>query len=383
MALTESHRPAPSPIDSPTPTVIIALADQRKDNSMYPAKLLWTAVLLPMWASAAVPPSPSELLDRYRQGLDRIHSYTCRTEERQLATTSDFEGVRTKNSTSLIRCDGARISIRTYAWGSLMPRPGGVGTEKDQAQYSSVLWDGKQYLSYVRSATDVGQIVINSRLDEQQSAKNRELAAMAGGPMLGYPGTSTHRSDVLLRSAKRISVRNAMSRVNGSDCYVLDAVTMGGKFTLWIDPAHGYLAAQYEVRVEEGDRWGDGAGPVEKGVSVLHGMKNVRFEQIDGEWIPVEADTVYDAKGHNGFFCKSQSHLECTEVVLDPDHDALGSFVPDDIREGAKVYVMGRRYPSGGPTETWRKSGTASRGTTTSQPATRPMTHPTPKKVSG
>jgi hypothetical protein len=344
---------------------------------MYPAKLLWTAVLLPMWASTAVPPSPSELLDRYQHALDRIRSYACTTEERQLATTSDFEGVRTKNSTSLVRRDGARISIRTYAWGSLMPRPGGVGTEKDQAQYSSVLWDGKQYLSYVRSANDVGRVVTNSRLDEQQSAKNRELAAMAGGPMLGYPGISSYRSDVLLRGAKRISVRNTMSQVNGSDCYVVDAVTTRGRFTLWIDPAHGYLAAQHEVRVEEGDRGGDGAGLVEKGVSELFGMKNVRFEQINGEWIPVEADTVYDAKGHNGFFCKSQSHLRYTEVVLNPDHDALGSFVADDIREGAKVYVAGKRYPPGGPIETWRKSEMASHGTTTSQPMTRPATQPT------
>jgi hypothetical protein len=37
-------------------------------------------------------------------------------------------------------------------------------------------------------------------------------------------------------------------------------------------------------------------------------------------------------------------------VHLNPDHDAPGSFLPDDIRNGAKVYIRGIK----GVTYTWQ-----------------------------
>jgi hypothetical protein len=52
----------------------------------------------------------------------------------------------------------------------------------------------------------------------------------------------------------------------------------------------------------------------------------------------------------NGTSFTESSHVKRTEVVLNPDHDALGSFVPSDIRSGATVEIrdLGSDY-------TWQK----------------------------
>jgi hypothetical protein len=43
----------------------------------------------------------------------------------------------------------------------------------------------------------------------------------------------------------------------------------------------------------------------------------------------------------NGDIGKFTVKHKVTEVLPDPDHDALGSFLPDDIRDGTKIWIKG------------------------------------------
>ena len=74
---------------------------------------------------------------------------------------------------------------------------------------------------------------------------------------------------------------------------------------------------------------------------VFSSIKNVHFEKIDDVWVPVEADIVKHFTRPNGDFTKQKLHCKRTEIILNPDHDALGSFLPTDIPNGARVSIAG------------------------------------------
>ena len=118
-----------------------------------------------------------------------------------------------------------------------------------------------------------------------------------------------------------------------SQCYVIDAKTKRGDYSLWIDPQHGYNIARMEVRRDKGDTIYEDR--VVK-VSSRFVLKNVRFEQIGDTWVPMEGkiEQVQDDK------MVSLEHRR-TQVLLNPDHSALCSFCADDIPDGTKVIIPG------------------------------------------
>ena len=88
-------------------------------------------------------------------------------------------------------------------------------------------------------------------------------------------------------------------------------------------------------------------------------MENVRFRKIDDIWVLMEADIEYDRTFRNGSFYRSKYHHKRTEFILNPDHDALGSFIPDDIEDGTTVPFFANltddhRY-NGSPQYKWSK----------------------------
>ena len=70
-------------------------------------------------------------------------------------------------------------------------------------------------------------------------------------------------------------------------------------------------------------------------------LRNVRFEKIDGMWVPMEADYGFDRRLVKGDFEKEDHHIKRTEFILNPDHEALGSFETDFIRYGASIHLIG------------------------------------------
>jgi hypothetical protein len=149
--------------------------------------------------------------------------------------------------------------------------------------------------------------------------------------------------DTILRQADTISVRDESEQIGGSPCHVIDAVTRHGKYTVWIDPQHGYNIARSELRKGVGDLRRQ--EPL-KNMTISFSLRNVRFEKVGDIWIPMEADyqktdTRERTQTFDGMFTESKWHHKRTKIVLNPDFEAMSAFVPDDIKDGTKVYVVG------------------------------------------
>jgi hypothetical protein len=160
----------------------------------------------------------------------------------------------------------------------------------------------------------------------------------------GYLGCDK-RLDVVLREAKQISMRSTAEMVNGIACHVIDADTQYGRYKVWLDPAHGYNAAKISRTATGGYKESEHLMP--QGDHASGFVVITRFEQVGGVWFPVEADqeTAYTS---GRLFRRSHSHYKRANIVLNPDHDKLGSFDnplehpanDPELKEGTHVSII-------------------------------------------
>ena len=73
-------------------------------------------------------------------------------------------------------------------------------------------------------------------------------------------------------------------------------------------------------------------------------VKNIRFDKIDGLWVPMEADfETLRTHSIKGDFANTTTKYVRTEIHLNPDFDALRSFKLDEVPNGTRAYVIGER----------------------------------------
>jgi hypothetical protein len=281
-------------------------------------------------------PAVSELLDKFAETQDKVQSFIAKTESLAETVSSNprYKGrKRYYRTLSEIRSDGEPEYALRYMWIDISSS--GEVKSKDEASYLSNLWDGKSFLSYARDKRNyLGSVIIN-RASEYR-IPDRILAGSGDGTAMGYCHGDGIRVDSILRKADTISVRDKTEQISGSACYVIEAETKYGKHTLWIDPKHGYNLAKVVVRKRKGDL--SGGRPIPRG-TLSSSLENVRFEKVDGVWVPMEWDIKLRAYWLDDYLI-SKTHDKRTAITLNPDHEALGSFVPDDIKNGAKVYIQ-------------------------------------------
>jgi hypothetical protein len=139
---------------------------------------------------------------------------------------------------------------------------------------------------------------------------------------MGYYAIQDERLDRLLRRARTLSVSHRPENVGGTDCHVLNAELTNGTCSLWLDPHHGYQAARAHLRIMK-------LGPGRDRITRISKLETVRFVEISGVWVPMEADTsnevVFFCNGKNGS-TRERIHCRRTEFMVNPDHEALGSF---------------------------------------------------------
>lgn len=68
-------------------------------------------------------------------------------------------------------------------------------------------------------------------------------------------------------------------------------------------------------------------------------LKIIRFEKFNNIWVPVERDLSLSGIGRFGPH-KQNYHIKQTDIVLNPDGNTFGLFVPDDILDGSKVAII-------------------------------------------
>ncbi|MHC4483470.1 MAG: hypothetical protein ACYSW4_07980, partial [Planctomycetota bacterium] len=197
-------------------------------------------------------PSVAELLDKYAATQDKLRSFIVKTETTgQWMNTAMNKGRKTYSKIgSELRYDGDRAYILFYMWSGLsIPK---VVPLKEKASYISNLWDGSRFLSYARDErNDLGSVII----DAGPNAKNQRIIHnSAESHVMGFFYGDQERIDSTLRLADSASVRRKMEKVQGAKFYVIEAMIPGrGKYTLWIDPEHGYNIAKAIVKKKEND----------------------------------------------------------------------------------------------------------------------------------
>jgi len=312
------------------------------------AMLFWV-VSMPVCSAGTArnrpkPPHPTafELLDRYAETQDKLKSFIIKgqtiTESsmnvRLTSPTPTRADTKTYRSWE-VRFDGQRVNSRVAMWGNATSPTDWV--PESRPAYKSHLWTNKDYWRYSRGQTGLGRVVINQKQNawEIERLQNGHPACW----MTGVYSGSMERLDKLISEARKISVRDKTEKIKGVKCYVIDADTKCGEYTVWIDPEHGYNVAKAKVELSQGKKHFFYRRPFDSKKLSWY-MNNVRFEKTDDVWVPVEADGYYERIFKaDGCFAKSKTHLKATEIILNPDHEALGSFVPADIKNGAKVYI--------------------------------------------
>ncbi|MHC4351736.1 MAG: hypothetical protein ACYS0H_03375 [Planctomycetota bacterium] len=301
----------------------------RKPISVMIAVVCMTWISSPVWVgslpvaqAASQAASVPELLQRYTQALDATESFTDAYEE-----VSDYsyrmpDGSRVAKGRRFARgqhrADGARLYMQNYYWGDFNPKLMDL-PESDSRYNLRIEADGRHY----NHSTAVNDPRVKGTAALQPA--HQDKAAITIGTYSGIYGFlgSDERLDAVLRGAKRISMRPTTETVSGVACHVIDADTRYGQYTVWLDPVHGYNAAKVTRKATGGHRENQWLMP--KGDHARGAVVITRFERVGSMWVPAEADqeTVYTS---GELFRRSSNRYKRSNIVLNPDHDKLGSF---------------------------------------------------------
>jgi hypothetical protein len=282
------------------------------------------------------------LLDKYAETQDKLRSIIVKSRQSGESAVFNKSDRPKKPNTRMswdfeFRFDGERVCLCRLDGVFIRP----TGARHRKKGDLSRTYDGHYYFRLSIGGTRNKAVVRVQEGEELRKVSSKIVTiSYAGSEVLGYfwgdEPSEGRRVDSVLRKAKTISVRERMERVGRTKCYVIDAVEKGGNYTLWIDPEHGYNIAKAEVFRVPGQLRARG---LTENSSVYSSVRDVRFKKIDSVWVPVEAVTERKSEAFNGTVVWRKVHYKRTEVILNPDHEELRSFYPDDIPSGAEVVV--------------------------------------------
>jgi beta-lactamase regulating signal transducer with metallopeptidase domain len=344
---------------------LIGVPSSRGNGAVFGGALgvVFVALLLPLSSVlGAGPPTVDELLARYAQTQQRLKSYIAKTEVSLPGKTITLlsgqvipnEGI--PPAATEIRTDGSRFHIcEENPTAFVVPKT--VFLPND-AQGRSWVWDGQVYYFYGHKTRQYAEEFARQHMQDMQERDRQQFIHRAAsgtgviyadvqGPRtkkmiddrrpgtLGYPDWAS-----IVKDAETVKVREKNETVGGSPCHVLEARKGPLQWTLWIDPAHGHHIAKMD-QTRQGK-------PALKMLNVW----NVKFQLVSGVWVPMENDFQYSNLGGLGF--EEQTHFKVVQLTVNPDHEALKSFVPTPV-EGAGVWIRGATGIDGKQAFTWQR----------------------------
>jgi hypothetical protein len=316
-------------------------------------------------------PTALELLDKYAQTQDKIYkSFVIKFEEAREQYNSHTYGLergkRRGGTFCEMRFDGRRFYAIRNDYGNCTPNVR-VFVPKDNPRYSVIIWDGRFHYSFFKNPNkeqkESAEKSFKTMEEREKFLKGRsglltithrpERARGGQGDLLG--AITGHCDDFfdprlisILRKASKIFLHDEMERIGTSKCYVIDALTKLNKYTIWIDPAHSYNIAQFE-NIWEKKKTG-ATVRIRREISI----KNIRFKKSSGIWIPMEAEVSDVTRNFGkGMLRITKRRYKRTDIILNPNHEGLGSFIPD-FPAGCRVQVKGLEGINESKTYTWR-----------------------------
>ncbi len=299
-----------------------------------------------------VPLTAVELLDKFAASQEALKSFIATYEETAQTDYPNAAPPIKGGSTTLgeVRVDFPRVAERSRNWGVF-------GGTKAQPQYSSRISDGHWALLYGQQSDAGGAMV----MPQSQPRTDITCAAEAinGSVLREFLGVlqagGKPRFDRKIRGEPTLRVRDRLDPAGWtpSPCYVIEAKTQTADYTVWLDPNCGYTLARALHERHFGHMRPNGQ-PYQKGESDARTIEKVRWEQRQSVWVPVEATGGHTTTEPGKPAWRLTWHFKLTRFDLDPDHTALRSFMPDDIRDGAKFTLVGEDRQTKGE-GTWQK----------------------------
>ena len=297
-----------------------------------------------------------KLLDQYAATMSQLRSFIIKSKgsvKRDSHYTAGMDprssGRRTLYDSEEFRYDGTRFKICLKDWG---PWPL-WNYQQDNPLYSFKLWDGTNGCIYdedPRRGPGTPDPK-GSRYSLEYGGYHREghtkemMAASKVHYLLGYFPITMPRIDMTFRQASAISVRGKTELVDGSPCFVIDAVTKSGRGSIWLDPQRGYLIAKAEYHIRPGDFLNVDINRVQPPGKVTDiTLYGTRFKKLNDTWVAVagteETRSTWPPDGY-----ENAVHTdEISEILLQPDFSTLtNAFALDDVHEGARVRVAADR----------------------------------------
>jgi len=313
---------------------------------------------MPLQVTAEKLPGAEELLDRCGESMDRLPSLIVKGElqmnlRRSLALTGPAKpgaiGTGKMYKRCEVRSDGQRVAQRSYYWGNVKSLKQAIPAEKPA--YLSNLWDGTYYMRYSRGSNGQGRVLLNGKQSDYEIRRLQQGHAGAFGVSAG----TTRRLDKILQEAKNVLVQRRERPEKPSPLYVLAADTKHGRYTVHLDPDHGYLPAYVKVQLKAGQGHKFyGRSFDEAGLELTWELWNPKFKKIHDSWVPVETEQRYQRLYKRDKFEDNKTHTRFTDITLNPDHEALNSFYPDDVRDGTPVFLRNVELKRDSDTFTWR-----------------------------
>lgn len=293
---------------------------------------------------AAGSPDAREVLRRFTEARKNLKSYIVKTHTDSTYTYPGFNGIGVNHRNSEYRYDGNRVKNISYCWGDIGPDR---NVKEKDAHYYMNLWDGHTAYSYTKSKThNKGRGTLQmSDKDNPSDYTKRAPESFKGssfGIVMGYHyGDKVPIGELFLGSSVKLQLRDKRSNLRGVHCYVLEAdVPKYGKYTVWLDPVHDYHIARIRVQRGPGDRMGSESNLLilKEGALRKDSYEVLEFDKKGGAWFPKTCKwkKYYTFPGYKSI---DEQDLTFSAITLDPDHDALGSFLPDDVANGSDVLV--------------------------------------------
>ena len=156
-------------------------------------------------------------------------------------------------------------------------------------------------------------------------------------PLFGCYPNAYARVDHIVRDARDVTLREQTEPVHGVACFVVDAKTKYGDYTLWIDPEHGFNVAKAQIHASQEQKHWYLDKPVRGNWSSM--IEISQFREFNGMWVAIEGtvDQLFDLP--QGGSHTSKSCIQVTELSLNPDHESLGSFAHGDVVDGTWGWV--------------------------------------------
>ena len=321
---------------------------------MYAALAVLVNTFVLMQPVGAEPLGWSDLLDRYEATQQRIMRFAD-----EAVKTSELrtrEGVKHYREESVFLSDGNRVHWRTRQWNNVVSAEQPAANEGFDTRV--FLWDGTrsyEYRDLYQRPSQGPRQKVPARLFVGSDADQK--AGMIAVGYVGAPLMGIFESDLLpvssiLRGAKKISVRPKPEEIGGVACYVVEAATDHGSYTVWFDTAHGYNIARAEVSKKTGDLalgkplgWVAGDVPPANSIGIIKPIKTVsfildqaRFQEIDGVWVPMEARYNRATDEGDGVSVVA-THVVRERFEVNPDFEGRGAFRPD-FPDGAQVFMF-------------------------------------------